>query len=112
MLHCVASSDGFVAFDFHSSLGHVRPIVVAEIERQPFGEVRRVEIRVLALQVNVDMGLAGVAGVAAFADLLPFFYGVAGFHAYAAAFEMGDEQVGTIIQLNGNEVASRRGGVI
>jgi hypothetical protein len=65
--------DGAPVYNLEATLGHRRPVVIAEVERQPFDQGAPAEIGVLALMMEVDVRLARVPGVTAAPDRLPFF---------------------------------------
>ncbi len=107
VLNQIPGGDRLVTFDTVAAFGHGRAIVVAEVERQPLRKVDGVNGRVLALVVDVDVRLAGVAGVPALADDLPLGDRFAGFDGHAAVFQVRNHQVGAGFHPNHDMVASR-----
>lgn len=79
--------------DPDSPFWHRRPIVITKVKWQAIGKVDRELGRVLELIMEVDMWLAGIAGVAAFTQELTLFYCITGFYRYASRAQVGKVMV-------------------
>src|SRR5262245_18066205 len=93
MLNSVAAKYHFVTFLLESSFRHGRTSVISEIEWQPLCIVERIKIWVLPLMMNVDMWLARITRVSAFADHLPLNHCVTCFDRNTSRFQVGNNQM-------------------
>lgn len=81
--------------------------MVSKVKGQPFGKVEGAPLWVLPLMMNVNVRFAGVSGVAAPADRLPFRHSVAGMDQNAAWLQMRDHEIGLCVQLQHHAVSIR-----
>lgn len=90
----VAARPRGVALDDEAAARHRRAVVIAEVEGEALCEADRVGLGILTLVVEVDMGLAGVAGVPAAPKQRPLLDLLPGADRDAAALEVREDQVG------------------
>ncbi len=82
--------NGASVYHPEAALRHRCPVVITEVQRQPFDQDAAPEIRVLTLVMEVDVRLARVPGITAAPDHLPFFNPVTLSDGDAAALQVCD----------------------
>ena len=106
MLYCVACGSHSITLELYASNRHGGAIVISEVKGQSLSKIERENNGILSLMMDMNMRLAGIAGVATFTDHLSLFNGLACRHDDTSFFQVCDDQIRPCFQLDNNMVSS------